>query len=216
MENLETVIFDFDGVIADTEKISYQCYKNIINQYGNDLSLSEYVQIFAGRTEVENAKKLSSMYAIENAETVRNMYHKEEQKIMQEGVALKSGVKEILDYLSSCNIKICLATSSTLSRALNILKSHNIENYFDAFVTKEDVIAGKPNPEVFLKALEKTNTNAKNALVLEDSEFGIEAANAASIPVICVVDLKIPDTRHEAMTYKVCQNMLDVLKLIKN
>lgn len=106
---------------------------------------------------------------------------------------LKPGAIELLNYLRENNIKIAVASSSTSERAIGILKNHGIDNMFDTYVFAEDIHNSKPDPEIFLLALEKLSIQNTKCFVLEDSENGIEAAYRANIPVICIPDMKIPN-----------------------
>lgn len=134
-----------------------------------------------------------------------------EMNAFQKGVALKSGVKALLKYLKDNHYQIVLATSSTYQRAILPLKQHHIDHYFDAMVFASDVKRGKPYPDIFLKACEKTKTAVHEALVLEDSEAGIQASFLAGIPVICIPDMKKPSTQFEKMTEAIFLSLDDVM-----
>ena len=109
-----------------------------------------------------------------------------------------------------------MATSSTKDRAISILKGHDILSYFDEFVFSEDVTLSKPNPEVFLKACEKINVSTNEAIVLEDSEAGIQAAHNAHISVICIPDMKYPDEDYANKTTCILDSLHQVIDYIDN
>ena len=125
-----------------------------------------------------------------------------EKEFLAKGVALKPGAKELLTYLKEHGYKIALASSSIADRAYGILDQHGIRGCFDAFVFGPDLPKGrgKPAPDIFLIACQKLGTTPARALVLEDSEAGIQAAHSARIPVLCVPDLHHPAPAYESMT----------------
>ena len=97
---------------------------------------------------------------------------------------------------------------------MNILKQHNLIEYFDEFVFGHEVKNGKPNPDIFIKACEKISENPEGCLVLEDSEAGIQSAYSANIPVICIPDMKMPDKSYLDMTKAVLNSLEDVISYL--
>lgn len=188
------VIFDFDGLLVDTEIISYQIYVEILTGFGHTLSMEDYAQTYSGKTEIKNVTHLIETYRLPlTLEEGLKQVSLIENRLLGQGVLLKPGAKELLLFLKENHYKTALATSSTADRAFPILNAHNTANYFDEFVFAGDIQKGKPDPEGFLKACEKLGEKPESCLVLEDSEAGIQAANAAGIPVICIPDMKRPD-----------------------
>ena len=212
---IKAVIFDLDGLLIDSEIVSYKIYKEILNQFGHRFSIEEYAQNFSWKTEVKNVTNLIDTYNLpwtidEGLDTVLKI----ENKLLEQGVDLKSGAKELLRYLKDKGFKIAIASSSTKDRALNILKQHNLIEYFDEFVFGHEVKNGKPNPDIFIKACEKISENPEGCLVLEDSEAGIQSAYSANIPVICIPDMKMPDKSYLDMTKAVLNSLEDVISYL--
>ena len=209
---IKAVIFDLDGLLIDSEIISYKIYKEILNQFGHDFSMEEYAQNFSGKTEVKNVTNLIDTYSLPwTVEIGLNNVLEIESKFLAKGVALKTGAKELLAYLKDKCFKIAIASSSTEDRALNILREHNIIEYFDEFVFGHEVKKGKPNPDIFLKTCDKLSEKPEECLVLEDSEAGIQAAYSASIPVICIPDIKVPNQYYLDMTKIVLNSLEEVI-----
>lgn len=213
---IKAIIFDFDGLLADTEIVSYKIYKELLQQFGYTYTEEEYAQKFSGKTEVKNVENLIETYhlpwTLENG--LKNVLEVE-TRLLSQGVDLKHGVKELLHFLKENEYKIGLATSSTKDRALNILRQHGIIDYFNIFVFGNEVEKGKPNPDIFLKACEKLNENPKDCLVLEDSEAGIEASYLANIPVICIPDMKKLAMQYldkTAAVYETLDKVIDFLQ----
>lgn len=146
---IKAVIFDLDGLLIDSEIVSYKIYKEILNQFGHSFSIEEYAQNFSGKTEVKNVTNLIDTYNLPwTVEVGLDNVLKVEDKFINEGIDLKTGVKKLLTYLKDNNLKIAIASSSTRDRALTILRQHNIVEYFDEFVFGNEVEKGKPNPDM--------------------------------------------------------------------
>ena len=209
---IKAVIFDLDGLLIDSEIISYKIYKEILQQFGYNFSMEEYAENFSGKTEVKNVTNLIDRYSLPwSIEIGLNNVSKIEDKFIAQGVDLKAGAKELLGYLKNKNFKIAIASSSTKDRALTILKQHNIVEYFDEFVFGNEDEKGKPNPDIFLKVCEKLAEEPEKCLVLEDSEAGIQSAYSANIPVICIPDMKVPNQHYLNLTKEVLSSLEEVI-----
>lgn len=208
----KAVIFDLDGLLIDTEVISYEIYKEILQEFGHDFTKTQYAQNYSGKTEIKNVTNLIETYELpwtleQGLDKVADIEH----RLLSQGVDLKPGAKVLLNYLRDNHFKIAIASSSTEQRALNILQEHEIVDYFDAFVFGPEVQRGKPNPDIFLKACEKIEEQPEDCLVLEDSEAGVQAAHSANIPVICIPDMKTPGQQYLDMTKAVLHSLDEVI-----
>ena len=213
---MNTVIFDMDGLLIDSEMISYQMYQDLLSRYGQRLSIEEYGKIYSGRTAVKNMEELIKQFHLPvTFEEVMRITMEIEMECFHRGVALKPGARELLRYLKTHGYKIILATSSTEERARIALQYQQIESDFDEMVFGYEVEHGKPAPDIFLKACEKAQEPVENCLVLEDSEAGIQAAHNAHIPVICVPDMKKPAEKFAALTVGVVASLQDVIPYLE-
>ena len=209
------IIFDFDGVIVDTEIVSYRIYKKILSDFGHDFTKYDYAYNFSGKTEEKNVNNLIDQYKLPlSFDECFDLVISTEKSMLAKGVDLKAGVNELLTYLSDNNIKMIIASSSTRERAINILEKHDIKHYFEGFVFAEDISKSKPNPEIFIKANELLGFDKEECLVIEDSENGILAGYSAGIPVICVPDMKIPKDEYLDRTKYVVNSLEDIIKII--
>lgn len=210
---LDSIIFDMDGLLIDTEIISYQLYSALLAPYGFTVSLHDYAETYSGKTEEKNVTTLLEHYPLPlSREECFARISAMEKEFLAKGVALKPGAKELLTYLKEHGYKIALASSSIADRAYGILDQHGIRGCFDAFVFGPDLPKGrgKPAPDIFLIACQKLDTTPARALVLEDSEAGIQAAHSARIPVLCVPDLHHPAPAYESMTAAILSSLHEV------
>ena len=204
---MDAVIFDLDGLLADTEIISLKVYQELLKDFGIPFTEETYSREYSGHREEENQRFLDTYDLPWNFDQTLEKVYELEARILAKGVNLKKGAKNLLAFLQREGIPIALATSSVESRARMILDSNGILSLFDHLVFAKDVKRSKPYPDIFLKACSDLNVLPENCLVLEDSEAGIEAASRAGIPVICIPDLKIPAQSFLNKTEQVFQDL---------
>lgn len=213
----KAVIFDLDGLLVDSERITYKLYNELFGTYGQHISWEEYIHEYCGRTAVGNMSKMIEEYnlpiTLEQGITYMKMG---EKKYIEQGIALKPGAVELLSYLKRNNIQILLASSSTKERAIGILTKNGIDAFFDYMVFGTEVKKGKPYPDIFEKACEYAKEQPKDCLVLEDSEAGIQAAYAAGVDVICIPDMKMPDSRYYKMMTAKLESLDEVITWLEN
>ena len=205
---MDAVIFDLDGLLADTEIISLKVYQELLKDFGIPFTEETYSREYSGHREEENVQRFLDTYDLPwNFDQTLEKVYELEARILVKGVNFKKGAKNLLAFLQREGIPIALATSSVESRARMILDSNGILSLFDHLVFAKDVKRSKPYPDIFLKACSDLNVLPENCLVLEDSEAGIEAASRAGIPVICIPDLKIPAQSFLNKTEQVFQDL---------
>jgi len=205
---MEAVVFDLDGLLADTEIISLKVYQELLADFGIPFTEETYSREYSGHREEENVQRFLDTYDLPwNFDQTLEKVYELEARILTKGVNLKKGAKNLLAFLQREGIPIALAISSVESRARMILDSNGILSLFDHLVFAKDVKRSKPYPDIFLKACSDLNVLPENCLVLEDSEAGIEAAYRAGIPVICIPDLKIPAQSFLNKTEQVFQDL---------
>ncbi|MCD8221654.1 MAG: HAD family phosphatase [Clostridiales bacterium] len=212
---IKAVIFDMDGLMIDSERVTYDGYVIEFGKLGYPYTKEFYKKLLG--------KRMPQIYEIHrqafgediDAEGISANVHKYmADRFETEGVPLKKGLTELLQFLKEQQIKTVVATSSTRNRVDHIFELAQIADYFDASVCGDEVTHSKPDPETFLKACEKIGVSPSEAIVLEDSEAGIEAAYNGHIPVICVPDMKYPEPRFEQMAWKIAGSLLDVRDIL--
>ncbi len=212
---INAVIFDLDGLLIDSEIISFYIYRDLLEKYGLPFEKETYSREYSGRTALHNMQTFLEVYELPlTVEDGLVFANDREAEYFKQGVPLKAGAKELLHYLKENHYKILMASSSRRKRAEDVLRSHGILEYFDDLVFGVEIERGKPYPDIFLKACEKAKEAPEHCLVLEDSEAGILAAHRAGNPVICIPDMKMPGEEYQAMTDKILPSLKDVIDFL--
>lgn len=216
MGKFELVIFDMDGLIFDTEKLSYLSWVEAAKKFNINFELKVFYKLLG--TNHESCR--NTLIAHYGDKIDVDEYMKEKRKInlslLKDGAEKKPGLDELLIYLTDKNIKKAVATSSNREVALNLLENANILQYFNYVLCGDEVKKSKPDPEVFLNVAKKLDVNPRNCLVLEDSEAGIIAASRGRMKAIIIPDLKEPEKEIEALAYKKLSNLKKVTNVIEN
>lgn len=217
MENLKLVIFDMDGLIFDTERLSYESWKEAAKEFNIDFDLNLLYKLLGTNHEsVRNTlhNEFENKINVDNYIMERNNIYL--SKIMNGEVEKKKGIEELLKYLTDKNIKKAVATSSNREIAYKLLKDAGIYDYYDYILCGDEVKKSKPNPEVFLRVAEKLDIPANQCMVLEDSEAGTIAASRAKMTPVIIPDLKNPSEDIEKLAFKKLNNLGEVINLIED
>lgn len=213
------VVFDMDGVLFDTERIGVQCWTEAAEPTGLQ-NAREIARMCIGRTipgtkEVfmEEAAKQGVALDFEklHEDCARLILEKEER----DGLPVKPGVHEILEYLYERKIPVALATSSKKDIVLSHLEKTGITKYFRKIVTGDMVSHGKPAPDIYIKACEELEAAPENVIAIEDSFNGIRSASAAGLHPIMVPDQLQPTEEIPLLAETKCDSLLEVRKLLQ-
>ena len=215
MNNIEAVVFDMDGLMFDTEKLWIDAVirANKENNYNVPVELA--IECIGKRSDETN-RILKEQLGI-NINEYRLLIDKYmDEDIKLNGLRIKKGLKELLSFLKSKNIKIAIASSSEIDYVKEKLKEANIdENIFDSIIGGDMVKIPKPDPYIYAKSCEILNVLPEYTLALEDSDYGIESAYKAGLKPILVPDIKEPKKETYNMAYKKCNNLLEVIDLFE-
>jgi len=205
------VIFDLDGLMLDTESIARLTMQKAARELGYDLTDELFLRL-VGRTGADGSAIMREQWGADFPcgslweRTTRHWDH----HVAINGIPLKTGLIELLDFLEGRPIRKAVATSSKRDSAhakLGVLAQR-----FDVLVTGDEVRHGKPAPDIFLLAAERLGVAAGDCIVLEDSRPGLQAARAAGMTAIMVPDL-IPADEEVA---HVCHSLHEVQAWLKD
>jgi len=171
------VIFDFDGVIADTMHDNCVAWQDAFRPYGFELKSQEYYQL-EGMGRFQIAEHFIGKYHLDNKILNDVVEAKELNYKNNNNFRLYPEVKEILSLLKKKNIPVAIVTGASKARISEHLEEA-IMKQLGALVTADDVRHTKPHPEPYLKAVEKFGKKAAECLVVENAILGIQSAKAA-------------------------------------
>jgi beta-phosphoglucomutase len=195
---LRAIIFDFDGVITDSEILHLRAFNQVLAQFGLEISTKEYYQTYLGYTDVDCYKMLidKGMLNIDEQEIgdlIEQKLQIFEELAKTEGRTI-DGVGDFLKMLEQNSVPMAICSGSLLAEIELILEEARLRHFFAVIVSAEQVKKGKPRPDGFLLALQKLNEGrqtpiaADECVVIEDSSWGLEAATAAGMHTIAVTN----------------------------
>jgi HAD superfamily hydrolase (TIGR01509 family) len=206
---MRAVIFDLDGVLADSEPLWSEIDAKLLAEYGVTYR-GEYHQNVVGvsyRLAVEFYKKIFGLSA-SNEEMMRRR-GEIATEFFANRVGLFSNVEEVLEELRQMKLHLAVATSSVSQSARPFLDRHQLTKFFEVIVTGEEVEHGKPAPDTYLCAADKLGISSDACLVVEDALPGVDAARAAKMQVAAIPDRRFVDS---AEYKKKADYVLDGLK----
>ncbi|MCP4257219.1 MAG: HAD family phosphatase [Planctomycetes bacterium] len=184
---INAIIFDLDGLLADTEKLHFSAYKKVFSELGFELSDDEYADHW-----IRCGKGTDAFIAQRNLTVDSNLVRREKARVYKElvssSVKFMPGARELLCSLQGRKL-MALATSSHPKDAHAVIKALDIEDFFSYIAAKNSVERIKPYPDIFLHVAKEINTLPENCLVMEDAEKGILAADAAGMKCIAVPNM---------------------------
>lgn len=187
---IKALIFDFDGLILDTETPEIDIWKAIYAEHGQDYPMELGSQVIGGwgNTDYDPAAELQRRAALTMDLGAIRKRHREESDALILSMPVRTGVGEVLASAKRLGLRCAIASSSERGWVEPHLGRLGLSSHFEKIVTGDDVAKGrtKPHPDIFLKALEVLNLRPFEALVIEDSPNGIRAAHAAGLRVVGV------------------------------
>lgn len=178
MDKPELVIFDMDGLMFDTGQLAYRAYLEGAKQF--DFSVNHEVYYYlTGRKEAEVRKKMRELYGqYQNTDVWRDAIVAHRLRILDEEkrVYKKKGLLELLMFLRENGYQTGLASSTDRKIIEYYFEIEKMPFTFDYMVAGDEVTKSKPDPEIFLKVCKKAGVKPEDALVLEDSTVGVQAA----------------------------------------
>lgn len=209
------VIFDVDGTLLDTEARWQEAWEVVGRKYGiHDLGTTLFLKCVgkSGQEEINIIKNfLKEAGAPETILQEANAYG---LKLLGERIDVKAGAFELLNKLKEMNIQIGVATATRREWTMERLTRCGLIHYFDYILCGDEVAKRKPDPETYLKVLQHFDVDAKDALVLEDSIVGVEAAYRANIPCIMIPDLIPASEKQEKETIAIVETLHEVVSMI--
>jgi beta-phosphoglucomutase-like phosphatase (HAD superfamily) len=179
------VIFDFDGVLIDSETIALEELRNCIGVYGVDISLAETRSRFLGSSVADHMAFIADRTGKPCPDGFRSDWHEMLYRRYRTELGLVAGAKATLDALDGAGIAYAIATGGAVDR-LNVgLECTGLASRFEGRAFSAELVArGKPAPDIFLYTARQMNVQPRGCVVVEDAPHGVKGALAAGMRVI--------------------------------
>jgi beta-phosphoglucomutase len=195
---LRAVIFDFDGVITDSEILHFRAFNRVLAPYGAEITMKDYYKTYLGLTDVDcfnllireghlkaDTQKIEEL--VKQKDQIFKNLAKTEGRIIE-------GVQGFLKMLRQNNIPMAICSGALLAEIELILEDARLRHFFETIVSAEQVRKGKPSPDGFLLTLRKLNKGRQTPItgaqcvVIEDSHWGLQAAKGAGMHTVAVTN----------------------------
>lgn len=207
----EAVIFDMDGVIFDSERMVLICWERLAEKYHLSRMREAYIPCI-GVSDVRMKEIMEAFYG----EDFPYAAFREEasalfrEMVKREGLPVKKGVRELLEYLKKQNIPVGLASSTRLALVTEELKEAGLYGYFQAVTGGDQLKRSKPEPDIYLMACGKLGVRPEETYAVEDSHNGIRSAYSAGMMPVMVPDLLPPTEEMYEKSVTVLEDLVRV------
>ncbi len=213
---VKAVVFDMDGVLFDTEKLTAESWEKA----GEALHCSSIMSViseFLGLNSVYQKKRFHEIFGEDfpYEEFINYGRKYSENYIKEHGIPIKPGLFELLDYLKANGYHIAAASSTRHATVLRHFKEAGITEYFDTIIGGDMVEKSKPDPDIYLHAAASLGFAPQDCLALEDSPNGLTAAYRAGMKTVMVPDLIAPTPELEKMLYACVPSLSAVIPLLE-
>ena len=181
---IKAIIFDCDGVLVDTEGISVAVEARVLTELGWPMQPPEVARRWMGRSSADQLAEISEHLGPEAAARFDELSTAETRREFERSLTAVDGVRPLLDHLDNVGLRYCVASSSTHERMRHTLGVAGLMGRFaGSLFSAEDVPQGKPAPDLFLHAAQRMGALPERCAVVEDSVYGVQAAQRAGMTV---------------------------------
>lgn len=212
---IKLVIFDVDGLLLNTEFVWDTVWKNVADKY-NEPRFYDLHKYAVGITGKETEDLITNnLPDVENPLQMLQEARNIGVQLLKTEVDVMPGAFELLDYLKARNFSLAVATTTPRNLTMERLKQTGLIDYFQVIVCGDEVKRRKPDPEIYTTVLMKTGYSADEAIVFEDTGYGITAAYNAKIRPVMVPSLRQPNDDEKAMCFDIIDNLSKGIEVIE-
>jgi len=186
MPEIAAVIWDMDGVLADTAPHHLLAWRETFAKRGIKFTEEDFMRGFGIRNDAIIRNVLGEQTTPEEIEAIAREKEATFRRIIGKDIKPLPGALDLLKALDENGIKMAIASSTVIENIHLIISSLGIEKYFEVIITGHDVTEGKPNPQVFLFAARRLGAEPKNCIVVEDAVAGVKAAKRAGMYCVAI------------------------------
>lgn len=213
LKDIKAVLFDLDGTLVDSMWMWHDIDIEYLRRFG--IAMPEnFQQEIAGISVTQTAVYFQKRFGItDSVEKIIDDWNQMALYKYENEVPLKEGVRTFLKFLKEQKIPCAIATSNSRALTEIVLKSHGISSYFREIITGEDIVNGKPAPDIYLESARRLGVKPEKCIVFEDIPLGIQAGINAGMKTCAVEETfskeEIEDIRRLADYY--IHSYLDIL-----
>lgn len=211
---MKAIVFDMDGVLFDTERVCDQAWR----QAAEEMQFAEIdtaIEDCRGLNRADTRAFFEAHFPHVNYPAFHKRNHEIMAELLADGMPIKTGAIELLQWLQDEKWRVALATSTGRESTMHHLESAQMTHYFDQIITGEQVQHGKPDPEIYAKACAAIGACPATTYAVEDSPNGIRSAAAAGLRVIMVPDLVPVSAEQMPLLTSVQPDLLEVMQWLK-
>ena len=214
----DALVFDFDGLILETETPALQSWSEIYKEHGHEVPMEQWHGYLGADRGFEPVDYLAALVGegLDRAATQERRDRRKNELI--EALDVMEGVRAYIDDARRLGLKLAIASSSSRRWVVGHIERLDIHAFWDAVVTRDDVTRTKPSPELYVTAVERLGVAPSRAIALEDSPNGIAAAKDAGLKCVAVpnaltrdLDISRADVRLGSLAEMPLERLLDVL-----
>ena len=188
MSKSKAVIWDMDGVIADTASYHLQAWQEVFQKRGVNFTEEDFRHIFGQRNDTIIKKTLGEQMPQSEIDAIAREKEATFRKVAGQNIKPLPGAIELIKSLQEHGFGMALASSAPMENIRLVIQGLGISNCFHSTVTGRDVTEGKPSPQGFLLAAQKLGAEPENCIVIEDAVVGVTAAKRAGMRCLAITN----------------------------
>jgi len=213
--NCRGIIFDFDGILVDSEPFHYQAYNTVFQEHGHTINPEEYWIEFTSKGKgAQGEIDRYNLAGLDSLEIRKKKFIFYSQFCKAGEIRFFPSAKRLILSAESAGWKLAIASGSRMEDILTILDSNSLRNNFKIIMGKESAQREKPSPDIFLKTAEKLGIEPSKLLVIEDAEKGLKASKDAGIPCI-IVRNRLNQNIEFPEADLICENLEELIRAIE-
>lgn len=206
MTKIKAVIFDMDGVLIDAKEWHYEALNQALRLYGYEISRKDHLERFDGLSTNQKLKILSDEKGL--PPELHKKINEQKQAFTHEIIEQKCKPlkyhQEALSRLRAQGYKLAMCSNSIRATIDTMLKKAEIDQYLDFWLSNQDVVSPKPNPEIYIKAINRLGLRPKECLIVEDNPHGVQAATLSGAHVLKV------EVVHNVTYYRIKERITEI------
>ncbi len=213
---IQAVVFDMDGVLFDTERMSLRLWKQVCENMGC-VDVTQHAPQYMGLNPVQQKAFFLRQFGADFPydEFMRKSREAVAEEIRKNGVPVKPGLYELLEYLKSHRYLVAVATSTRRATAMGHFEDANITGYLHQIICGDMVEKSKPDPDIYLKAAAALGVAPQYCMAVEDSPNGIASACASGMKTVMVPDLVQPTPELRQKLFACVPSLSEIVPLLE-